>query len=153
MVTIDNIGTCVLSDIPGGYAKGDTCFIIKVLDETGAEVATLSQPITITVKYAAEDLAAANGDPAKLVLGYWDKTARQWTVLDTTVNAGQTTLSASTSHLSLWAVLVATSSGDSGGGTPIWIWLVAGLAILVAAGLIAWKSISIRVVRDDPWRR
>jgi hypothetical protein len=95
----------------------------------------------------------ADGDPSKLVLAYWDKVDRRWTVLETEVNAGETTLRATTSHLSLWAVLVDTSGSGGGGGTPIWIWLVGGLVVLVAAGLIAWKSISIRVVRDDPWRR
>ncbi len=153
VLTIDNSGTCVISDIPEGLVKGDTCFIIKLLDEAGTEVITLSQPIAITVKYAAEDLAAADGDASKLVLAYWDKADRRWKILETEVNAGETTLRATTSHLSLWAVLVDTSGSGGGGGTPIWIWLVGGLVILVAAGLIAWKSISIRVVRDDPWRR
>lgn len=80
------------------------------LDENGNEIVTLSQPSTITVRYSDADVAAAGGDPKNLVLAYWDETAGRWKVLKTTVDTANMTLSASTTHLSTWAVLAKSPS-------------------------------------------
>jgi hypothetical protein len=90
---------------------------------------TLTKPVTITVKYSDEDEGAAGGDPENLVLAYYDQAGAQWKTLDTTVNTTDKTLSALTSHLSTWAVLVKTTTPAQ--GLPLWSWTLSGIAALV----------------------
>jgi hypothetical protein len=132
MVTIGITTASGLSDVPGAFTMGDTCFVISALDETGNEIITLSQPSTITVRYSEADVAAAGGDPNRLVLAYWDETAGKWKPLKTSVDAAKMTLSASTTHLSTWAVLGKTTSASN--GLPLWIWAIIGMVAVLAAG-------------------
>jgi len=111
---------------------GETCFIIMALDENGNEIVSLSQPAVITVKYSEADLAAADGDPNRLVLAHWDEAAGQWKALKTSVDTEDMTLSASTTHLRTWAVLAKTASASN--GLPLWSWVVIGLAAVLAMG-------------------
>jgi hypothetical protein len=132
VVTIKTTATSLVPGSPQGFKIGDTCFIIMALDEDGNEIVTLSQPSVITVKYSEADLAAAGGNPKRLVLAYWDEAAGQWKALKTSVDAANMTLSASTTHLSTWAVMGKTTSASN--GLPPWIWLVIGIAAVLAAG-------------------
>jgi hypothetical protein len=63
-----------------------------------------------------------------LVLAYWDEAAGRWKELETTVDTANMTLSASTTHLSTWAVLVKPTPASN------WLlqWLLAVIAIMVA---------------------
>jgi anti-sigma-K factor RskA len=88
--------------------------------------------MTITVKYSDEDVAAAGGNPSKLVLAYYDEESGEWVTLDTTVNTTDMTLSATTTHFSTWAVLAKAAEGN---GAPFWIWIIVGIgAVAVVAG-------------------
>jgi hypothetical protein len=132
VVTIKTTETSLLPDMPEGFKIGNTSFVIMALDRDGNEIVTLSQPSTITVKYSEEDLAAAGGDPHRLVLAYWDEAAGEWKPLETDVNTDDMTLSASTTHLSTWAVLAKTTSASN--GLPLWSWVVIGLAAVLVMG-------------------
>jgi len=133
MVTIEMETAASLPDVPEAFMIGDTCFVIVALDEDGNEIVTLSQPSTITVKYSGEDLAAADGDPRRLVLAFWDEAAGEWKALKTSVNTADMTLSASTGHLSTWVVLAKTASASN--GLPLWSWVVIGLFAVVVMGM------------------
>jgi len=115
-----------------GFKAGNTYFVIKITDASGNPVVTLSQPITITVKYSEADLDAAGGDPNRLVLAYWDDVAGEWEALKTSVDNANMTLSASTTHLSTWAVLAKTTSAST--GLPVWVLVVIGLAAVLVMG-------------------
>ncbi|MCJ7744387.1 MAG: hypothetical protein MUO99_07515, partial [Dehalococcoidales bacterium] len=71
--------------------------------------------------------------PSKLVLAYYDESAGKWKPLDTTVNTSNKTLSASTTHLSTWAVLGKTPSAST--GVPPWLSIVIVLFAVLAVGM------------------
>jgi PKD repeat protein len=133
MVTIGRMTSSGLPEVPEAFTIADTCFVIMALDESGKEIVTLSQPSTITVRYSEADLAAAGGDPNKLVLAYWDEAAGQWKALKTTADTAEMTLSASTTHLSTWAVLARTTSASN--GLRPWLWIVIGLVGALVVGM------------------
>jgi len=141
VVTIDSKRGCQLPDAPEGFVIGDTCFVIVAMDEDGNDIVTLSQPTTITVKYSEADVAAADGNAENLVLAYWDEEAEQWKPLNTVVNTADVTLTASTTHLSTWAILVAPASPQAQGtqGIPLWVWIFVGsIGALPVAGILAY---------------
>jgi PKD repeat protein len=138
MVSIERTTTSGLPDMPGGFTIGDTCFEILALDDSGSEIATLSQPATITVKYSEADVAAAGGDPKNLVLAYWDEAAGRWEVLKTTVDTANMTLSVSTTHLSTGAVLAKTTPASN--ALRPWLWAVIGVVAALTAGTVAYLT-------------
>ncbi len=138
VVTIESAAASALPETPKGFQVGNTCFVIMALDENGNEIVTLSKPSTITVKYSEADLAAAGGDPHRLVLAYWDEAAGEWNPLETNVNAEDMTLSASTTHLSTWAVLAKTTSATN--GLPAWAWVLIGIGALGVVGSLGYLA-------------
>lgn len=93
-----------LQPAPAGAKQGATCFEITGL--TGL----LGKNATVKVMYSADDLAAANGDASKLKLAYFDAAQGSWVILPTKVDTGSTTLSTTTNHLSVWAVMISSST-------------------------------------------
>ncbi len=122
-------------DAPAGFKAGGICFVIEVTDADGNPVTRLDEPVVITVKYTHADLDSLGGDPDKLVLAYYDEEAGEWETLDTTVNTEEMILSASTTHLSTWAIMQDT--GTAGGGTAIWVWIIVGMAAVLGVGGVA----------------
>jgi hypothetical protein len=131
-VTIKYIASPSDKSTPQGFKACNTYFVIEVTDASGNAVANLSQPVTITVKYSPEDVAAAGGDPSNLVLAYCDETANDWEPLDTTVNTIDQTLSTTTTHPGTWAVLAKATENKE---APLWIWIIAAVAVLLGGGL------------------
>jgi hypothetical protein len=123
-----------LPSAPAGAKIGATCFEITGL------AGLLSKDATIRVTYSADDLTAAGGDTSKLKLSYYDAAQNAWVILPTQVNTGSTTLTATTNHLSVWAVMVSSSTtgGTSPGATatksPIPLTVV--LASLIISGIV-----------------
>ena len=142
------IGECPASDvppIPSGFKLGNTYFSIE-------GITTLAEEITITVKYSDDDVAAAGGDPQLLALAYYDEDAEEWKVLPTTVNTTEKTLTATTDHLSTWAVL-AEAAGEAPGeetveetpfGLPLWIWAAIGAVVVLVAGIVIGRRLARR---------
>jgi ligand-binding sensor domain-containing protein len=137
-VTIEYIEPPSDTSTTQGFKAGNTYFVIEITDASGNPVVTLSQPITITVKYSQEDVDAAGGDPNNLVLAYYDEAAGEWKTLDTMVNTSDKILSATTTHLSTWAVLAKAAESN---GAPFWIWIIVGVGVaaVVAVGLVIWR--------------
>ena len=94
VVTTESTATSLVPGVAQGFKMGETCFVMMALDENGNEIVSLSQPAVITVKYSEADLAAADGDPNRLVLAHWDEAAGQWKALKTSVDTEDMTLSA-----------------------------------------------------------
>jgi len=98
-----------LPEAPANAKLGATSFEVTGLS------GLLSKEATVQVTYSAEDLAAAGGDTTKLKLAYYDAAQNAWVILPTKVNSGSTSMTTTTNHLSVWAVLVSSSTS---GGTP-----------------------------------
>jgi hypothetical protein len=117
-----------LPEPPAGAIAGSTAFSVDGLS------GLLAQDATVTVRYSSADLAAANGDASKLVLGRYDRVEGHWTLLPTSVDTASATLTATTNRFSIWAVLAkqGTASGpaptQSPGSAPI---LICGLIVFV----------------------
>jgi hypothetical protein len=146
-VTIKEVSAAEVAESPKGFKVGNTCFTMEAKGVDGNTIVSLSQPVTITVKYTDEDVAAAGGDPNNLVLAYYDEGSGQWVTLDTTVNTEEMTVSATTTHFSQWAIL--GKSVASSGGFAVWAWVViaagavavlGGLAYVVRARMVKQKA-------------
>jgi hypothetical protein len=85
-----------------GAALGATSFEISGLS------GLLSKDATVRVTYSADDLSAAGGDPSKMKLSYYDTAKNAWTILPTQVNTQDMTLTTTTNHLSVWAVMISS---------------------------------------------
>ena len=131
-VTIESADYPSDKEAPAGFKAGGVCFVIQVTDAGGNPVSTLDEPVVITVKYTQADLDALGGDPGQLVLAYYDEEAGDWVTLKTSVDTESMTLSASTTHLSTWAIMQDT--GTAGGGTPVWVWVIVGIAAVLGVG-------------------
>ena len=98
-----------LQPAPSGAKLGVTSFEITGL------AGLLNKDATLNITYSADDLAAAGGDASQLKLSYWDETQRQWVILPTQVNTQDMTLTATTNHLGVWAVMISPSTNE---GSP-----------------------------------
>ncbi|MCK9630760.1 MAG: hypothetical protein M0R30_03880 [Methanoregula sp.] len=130
-----------LSSAPSGANLGATSFEITGLS------GLLSKDATVKVIYSKDDLEAAGGDASQLKLAYYDAAQNKWVVLPTQVDTGSTTLTTTTNHLSVWAVMVSstttggsTASGDVPGATatqspvPMTVILTALTIAVIACG-------------------
>jgi hypothetical protein len=117
-----------LSPAPSGAKLGATSF------EVAGLAGLLSKDASVKVKYSTDDLAAAGGDASQLKLAYWNAGQYQWVILPTQVNTQDMTLTTTTNHLSVWAVMVSSStSAGSPSGAPTKTPLPAVLSIVAIA--------------------
>jgi len=93
-----------LQSAPDGAKLGTSSFEITGL------AGLLIKNATVRVVYSADDLAAAGGDTSRLKLAYWDEVQGEWVIRSTQVNTQDTSLTATTNHLSVWAVVVSSST-------------------------------------------
>jgi len=121
---------------PEGFRIGDTCFRIQATVDSGS-VSVLGAAMTICVEYSDADLAIAGGDLNLLSLTYYDATAGEYVVLDSTVDDG--TICATTNHLSDWAV-VAEVVEVVPTGLQWWHILLVVLSGLALIGAVIWLA-------------
>jgi hypothetical protein len=125
-----------LHPAPEGARLGATCFEITGLS------GLLSKDATVRVTYSADDLAAAGGDASQLKLSYWDTAQGMWVILPTQLTTQDMKLTATTNHLSIWAILISSpKTTASVTKTPL-------PAILDVAALIVAAIISGCIVRQ-----
>jgi hypothetical protein len=136
VVTLGPYPDSQLSPAPAGAKPGTTSFEIAGL------AGLLSKDATVRATYSADDLAAAGGDASQLKLAYWDAAQGSWAILPTQVNTQDMTLTATTDHLGIWAVMVSSSAtgGASPAAAPTNAPLPAFLSIagLITAVIISW---------------
>jgi len=136
LVTLKPYSKDQLKAAPTDANLGATSFEITGL--TGL----LNKDATVRVAYSADDLAAANGDATQLKLAYFDAAQGAWVILPTQVNTVSKTLTATTNHLSVWAIMVASSStGETAPGAattqspvPMTVVLVSIIIAVIAIG-------------------
>jgi hypothetical protein len=88
-----------LPQVPSPATAGPTSLSVEGL--TGL----LSADATVTVRFTADDLAAAGGNPSRLYLARWDAGKNQWTFLPTTVDSVKKTLTVMTNQLGAMEVV------------------------------------------------
>ena len=125
---------------PEGYTIGSACFNIEATDLTGRVITSLLRPATVTMKYTTADLTAAGGKTGNLKLAYFTASTGKWTIVATTVNEADQTLSASTTRFSTWAILVKSESR----GLAWWAKALIILAVLVVVGIVVWKTFAVK---------
>lgn len=141
VVTLKAYSKDKLQAAPAGAKLGATCFEITGLP------GLLSKDATVKVKYSTDDLAAAGGDASKLKLSYYDAAQNAWVILPTQVDSTGKILTTTTNHLSVWAVMVSSSTTGSpasasapvtttaqGSPLPLTIILISLAISVVAAG-------------------
>jgi hypothetical protein len=109
IITLKSYSRETLQAAPGGAKLGTTSFEIAGLS------GLLSKDATVHVMYSADDLAAAGGDASQLKLAYYDTAQGAWVVLPTQVNTQDTSMTATSNHMGVWAVMV--SSSTTGGSS------------------------------------
>src|SRR5512136_681104 len=126
MVTIRPYPREQLHTAPAGAKLGVTCFEIVGLS------GLLSKDATVRVAYSTDDLAVAGGDASLLKLAYWDTVGNAWVILPTQVNTQDMSLTTTTNHMSVWAVMVSSTTGavPPGGTGKSFLPLGTGIIIL-----------------------
>ncbi len=89
---------------PSDFAIGATCFKVEGLN------GLLAKEATLTIKYSAADLDKAGGDASKLALARWNEGDNRWEIVKTRVNQQNTTLTANTVQLGIWAAVILPTS-------------------------------------------
>lgn len=136
-LTPGNSGTLITPDgrysisFPQGAVLGDAVVTLKPyskerlptapvnakLGATSFEITglsgLLSKDATIQVPYSEDDLTAAGGDTSLLKLAYYDAVKKTWIILPTQVDTGNKKLTATTNHLSVWTVMISSSTTSS----------------------------------------
>jgi uncharacterized membrane-anchored protein len=133
-----------LRPAPSGATLGTTCFEITGL--TGL----LSKDATVHVDYSTDDLAAAAGDASRLRLSYWDTAQNAWVILPSQVNTQDMSLTATTNHLSVWAVMI-SPSGGAVFPAVINIPLLVVVALIIVVGIVLGIRFSSK--RRRKWRK
>jgi PKD repeat protein len=146
MVTMEKMSPSAAAKVPSGFKMGNSCFTLEAADARGRVITSFSQPVTVTVRYSDEDVAAAGGVPENLVLAYYNEATGKWSLQGTTFNGTNKSLSTTTNHFSTWAILVKTPSS----GLALWIRIVIGLAAALAVGVVVGRAITVELVKKVP---
>ncbi|TSC78088.1 MAG: hypothetical protein G01um101424_222 [Parcubacteria group bacterium Gr01-1014_24] len=96
---------------PSGAILSKNAVSIDAVGSDGSPISSLNDEITITIPYTEGDLPAGTSE-ASLVIGVWNDANQTYDTLSTTVDTTLNTLTATVSHLSDFAPMVAS------GGTP-----------------------------------
>ena len=127
-----------LHPAPSGAKLGATCFEITGLS------GLLSKDATVRVTYSADDLAVAGGDASQLKLSYWDTVQGIWVILPTQLTTQDMKLTATTNHLSIWAILISspkTTAPPTETPLPAMVDVAALIVTVIISGCITrqWK--------------
>lgn len=106
IVTLKPYSIEKLQKAPPNAKLGATSFEITGL--TGL----LSKDAIVKVTYTSDDLTAAGGDASQLKLAYFDTAQNAWVILPTQVDSQAKTLTSTTNHLSVWAIMVSSTTSD-----------------------------------------
>ncbi len=147
-LTILEVSSSVAPEPPEGYTIGSACFTVEATDGTGRVITSLVRPATITMKYTPADLSAAGKSGGNLKLAYYTTATGKWTIVNTSFNDTNQTLSATTTHFSTWAILVKPPSG----GLAWWAKALIVLAGLAVVGIVAWKAFTVKKP-EERWQR
>jgi hypothetical protein len=99
--------TSSLPSLPEGFQAGGTSFQLTISGSQGGTPTGLSAPMVVSYHPTAEELAAAGGDLARVVLVFWDTQASpaQWVAVAGSPNADGT-VTYTIPHLTLFTVAI-----------------------------------------------
>ncbi len=97
---------------PTGSVLSKNAIKISAVDSSGQPIKTLNDDVTLTVPYTEADIPAGSSENS-LVLGVWNEATQSYDTLSTIVDATNNTLTATTSHFSDFAPLLAGSGAPS----------------------------------------
>ncbi len=83
-----------------GWKRGFGTFYLDATDDTGADIHQFDAPLSISVSYTPEQLAALQIAEDALTLFWFDETAQRWVPLPTTVDQATRTATAMVDHFS-----------------------------------------------------
>ncbi|MCX6020551.1 MAG: S8 family peptidase [Chloroflexi bacterium] len=89
---------------PDGLVVG-TSVEVTLRGASGNPITALAQPITLSARYTAAELAAAGGDPNGVIMGVWHDDSQTWTRLVVANNPVAQTVRATVDHLTKFSVL------------------------------------------------
>jgi len=97
----------VPASAPSGMSFGSTFFELNQVDAAGTVMtgSKYNSGIVISIKYNATDIAAAEGNPNRLVLYKFDTGSGKWHSLGTSVNFSNQSVSATVRSLSFFALV------------------------------------------------
>lgn len=130
---------------PSGSILVKNAVSIDAVDSSGSPISSLNDNITITIPYTEADLPSGTNE-ASLVIGVWSDANQTYETLSTTVDTTLNTLTATVSHLSDFAPLVAssatsttttTTTSGGGGGRPAVPSFVANPTLIAVATITA----------------
>lgn len=81
--------------------------------EGSTYITQFSEPVVLTFSYTAPQIGSA-GTTANLRIAYFDASAKKWVPLNSTVNPDMGTVTASTNHFTLFALINFTEIPDTG---------------------------------------
>ncbi|MFI5363619.1 MAG: OmpL47-type beta-barrel domain-containing protein [Elusimicrobiota bacterium] len=99
------------ADAMGRVAGGKGLAPASAPVEYGPEGTQFAAPVTLTVPYDPNLVAAEGMSEDSLKVRYWNKDKGDWETLDSTVDKGARTVTAKTPHFSLYQVLGSTGTG------------------------------------------
>ncbi len=107
--------TAIATETPTAKVVGGKGVEIIPKNASGQPITTLSSSsgagVTITIPYVESDVTALGGDESNLVLAIWSEEKQQWDPLATTVDTTNNTVSAITTHFSIFAQIVPVGGG------------------------------------------
>jgi hypothetical protein len=132
---------------PPGCYRTTVAYALKAWNTlTGQPVDTIVPDYKHTICYTDADLAAANGDPNKFVISYYDEAQKSWQNLDPTeIDQPNRHATGATDHASLWALfacdlttpMMLPETGEGGDAVPPAVLITAALGVLLL-GVGAW---------------
>ncbi len=130
-----------------GFRLGSTAFTLDIGAGSLPPTPTLlMEAMTVTVRYAADDLQAAQRVPSRLVLARYRPEAGQWFALETWADAAAGTISGRTRQMGLFTVLIHTPAAPAPASVDVQQRMAVGAAVLLLAGVVA-------VLAARKWRR
>lgn len=134
-LTITGLSDVQLPVVPNGYLLADNCFRIDGLN------GLLAKEATVTVKYSAADLAKADNDASRLILGRCDGPDSKWTFMSSKIDKSAMTVSTTTDRFSTWALLISPPPNNN---LPLIIYASGMGFILIMAAIALFSKKPIR---------
>lgn len=96
IINIDPVQQPPCPATPTGYVFLDHCFSIKFTGPDGNPLTSFNKPIYDCMDYVPDDVAAAGGDPANLLIGFF--VSGQWELVKPDVDTANSKVCASIDH-------------------------------------------------------
>ena len=134
------------SGAPSGMTFASVLFTLNQVDADGTVTtgAEFNSPINISIGYNDTDVAAAEGNPGRLVVYKYNVSSGQWDALATSLDSANKTVNASVRSLSFFAVVgqpIPPAPTPTPTGTPTGVSVAAAHSSLTLAEVLAGATV------------